>query len=93
MLEVITISMISAAVFIVLMVPFIKNLREEKLLDVWSLSDVSSLEKMREMILEKFIQEEKNFHGGFLNQKEWKKRAEFLINQYVDCSQRLDRNR
>lgn len=55
-----------------------------------SLSSRSDLENLKELLLKRFLQDEKDFSEEVLTKQAWEKRQRFLKNRYIDASRRLD---
>ena len=55
-----------------------------------NISNVESLHKMKQKILEQFLLDEKSFQGNQITRKEWTKRQDYLAARFVDYTRRID---
>ena len=54
------------------------------------IDDHTELETLKNLVLQRFIQEEDHFKSGHLTQIEWNQRKAFLEGRYLDYCRRLD---
>lgn len=55
-----------------------------------SINSEDVLVKMRQEILERYIEDEKAFHDKLISKASWQQRQRFLTLRYLDISRRLD---
>lgn len=82
-------AVIAVVVMVIVLTPFFYG-PGGKLAPGASISDIQQLEKIRQQIIERFVEEEKAFGDGQLAESTWKKRQEFLENRYIDVCRRID---
>ncbi|MFK7872610.1 MAG: hypothetical protein AB8C84_05485 [Oligoflexales bacterium] len=54
------------------------------------IDDLNELLKLKSAVLQRYLQEEKDFVAGHLTNTEWNRRKEFLEGRYLDYARRLD---
>ncbi len=76
-------------VLLVLILPFVVG-RGGTLQESYSVNSIDRLEKTREAILKRYIEDEKAHQERIIGASVWKQRQQYLTNRYVDASRRLD---
>ena len=55
-----------------------------------SINSPGHLEKLKDAILGRYVEDERAFKAGSLTAYTWEKRRRFLVNRYIDTARRLD---
>lgn len=62
---------------------------EAPLAEAWVIEDSQKLHGMKKAVLRSYLDAEKQFADGFLTERQWRARKEFLTHRYVDIAMRL----
>ena len=74
---------------IVLMAPFF-FVRGERLQDASSVNSVEKLEKIKESLLKRYLEDEQAHRKKLISDGVWQRRKAFLTTRYIDAARRLD---
>ena len=55
-----------------------------------SLTDPDKILKIKQIIVERYLHEEKASKQGHITTSEWEKRKQYLLNRYIDLARRYD---
>lgn len=76
-------------VLVVLALPFVLG-KGGALQESHSVNSVERLERMREAILKRYLEDESAHQKKLISASVWKQRQQYLTNRFVDTSRRLD---
>lgn len=80
---------ISLVVFVLVCLPFFVG-KGGQLSVASALSSEEELRERQQVILDRYVSDERAFKGGLIGRVAWDKRRVFLVNRYVDVTRRLD---
>ncbi len=55
-----------------------------------SVNSIEKLEKTQELLLKRYIQDEKAFESGEIAKRAWQSRKAYIVHRYIDAARRLD---
>jgi hypothetical protein len=75
----------------VILSPFFRSSAHNLPLQAGSaISSAESLKKIKEAILERYLEDEQAFEKKLLSSRVWKARKSYLVGRYIDTVRRLD---
>lgn len=81
--------LVSLGVLIFLLLPFFMG-PGGSLASASAINDVKKLEKLKQGILRRYLEEEHAMNEGDITETQWMRRKTLLSNRYIDVSKRLD---
>lgn len=55
-----------------------------------SVNSVEKLAKTQDLLLKRYIQDEKAFTSGEISKRAWQSRKAYIVHRYIDAARRLD---